>query len=199
MGANERKSDHAASHATSSNNEKEFSAKAIHSPDGIQIEDDSEGGVEGIDQLNLGVVLEDTLVDGGSVRVEGSLAGELLACIDDQGKCETLTNGTILPQRSVGAGDGFLLKFQGFTNHEDFILDLLLSFMDSTERFASIFNPATMLKIPSGRFGDEEDKTEDDGWYQHLEYDDHLPVPLAEFCDIFCASVVGPVSNEGPD
>lgn len=55
----------------------------------------------------------------------------------------------------------------------------LLGFTDFAKRSAGVVNPVTMLNIPSWRFGDEEDKTEDDNWNRHLEYDDHPPVPLA--------------------
>jgi len=84
--------EHACSHAKSPNDEEEFSAISIDSPDGVQCEEDTTSSVDGIDQVDSRGIFVNTLVDLRRVRVQSALAGQLLSTVDDEGDVETLSN-----------------------------------------------------------------------------------------------------------
>jgi hypothetical protein len=54
-----------------------------------------------------------------------------------------------------------------------------------------------MLNIPARGFWDEWKLSKDNDWNEHLEYDDHLPVPISEGSRVLATSIVDPVCNEG--
>jgi hypothetical protein len=89
---------HAKRHADAADDEEEAPAETVDGPGGVEREQDSEGGVESVDQGDGGGALEDFLVDLGGVAVERALAGDLLAGVDDKRKGKTLAHGRILPE-----------------------------------------------------------------------------------------------------
>jgi len=58
---------------------------------------------------------------------------------------------------------------------------------------------AALLHVPTGRFRDEEDLGQNDDRHHHLENDDHLPVPFAEFLGMLGGSEADPVGDERAD
>lgn len=56
-----------------------------------------------------------------------------------------------------------------------------------------------MLDVPSRTFGDGPELCQNEDGHQHLENDDHLPVPLAERFGVLGAGEVDPVGDEGAD
>lgn len=145
------------------------------------------------------VVREDLLVHNGGVGVERALAGDLLASIEDKSKQQTLANRAILPQCAVCAGNCFLLKFKRFSDHEDLVFNLLLGVTNATQAVAGLVKLVAVLDVPTRRLRDEEDLDDDDDRHQHLENNDHLPVPLAQSGGVLGAGVVYPISDKGAD
>lgn len=92
---------HAERHADTTDDEEEATAETVHSPGGVEREQDSESCVEGVDQCNSRGAFEDLLVDLGRVTVQGTLTSDLLAGVDDKCKGKTLAYGTILPEGRV--------------------------------------------------------------------------------------------------
>ena len=72
----------------------------------------------------------------------------------------------------------------------------MLGGTDATEGAAGLFVVAVLLNVPTGRLWDEENLGEDDDGYHHLENDDHLPVPLAEFLRVLGGTEGDPVCNK---
>lgn len=95
--------------------------------------------------------------------------------VDDKGEEKTLADGGILPEGGVGGGDGFLLELESLSDHQDFVLDVLLGVTDSAERFAGAVE-LVLFDVPTRSLWDEEDLGEDEDGDEHLEYDDHAPV-----------------------
>jgi hypothetical protein len=92
---------HAEGHTDATNDKEEATAEAVDSPSCVEREQDSEGGVESVDQCNSGRALEDFLVNLGRITVERALTSDLLAGVDDERKTETFAHGTILPEGRV--------------------------------------------------------------------------------------------------
>jgi hypothetical protein len=138
--------------------------------------------------------LEDLLVDLGGVAVEGALAGDLLAGVDDKRKAETLAHGRILPEGRVRRRDGFFLELDRLADHEEFVCNVLLGVAHAGKRLAGALQ-FSLLDVPAWGFGDERCLRDDEDGHEQLEYDDHLPVPLAEASaagDVFLATIVYP-------
>ena len=100
--------DHADAHADATDDEQELAAVAIDCPDCVQCEDDTKGGIEGIDQCNGGGRGEDFLVDLGAVGIQGALTGDLLSTVDHKGEQKALAYRAVFPESGVGGGDFFL-------------------------------------------------------------------------------------------
>lgn len=199
FGANGGDGEHAGCHADCAGNEQETTAKAISCPSGVEGEEDTAGGVEGVDEGDGVGVGEDLFVDNGRVGIEGSLAGDLLAGVDDEGDHETLADGLVLPQGRVGAGDCLGLELNGFADLEKLELNLLLGATDSTERPASVVLTTAVLHVPAGGLWAECHHPDDEERSEELKDDDSPPVPLTQVGLVLGACVVDPVGNEGTD
>ena len=195
MGDDRGDDEHADTHADGSGDEQELAAKAIDGPSGVESEQNTECSVEGVNESNGRGVGEDLLVDNGRVGVEGTLAGDLLTGVEDKGEQQTLAHGAILPEGRVGRGDGFLFELESFTDLEDFVLDFFFGVADLSETGAGLLDSAATLYVPTGSLWDEPDLGNNEDRHEDLEYDDHLPVPLAEGLDVLCASIVDPVAT----
>ena len=55
----------------------------IHDPSRVKREDDTQCTIQGIDELDGGVVLEDILIDDGTIIVERALTCQLLSDIEE--------------------------------------------------------------------------------------------------------------------
>ena len=71
--------DHACCHADGTNEEQEATAESVNRPGRVECENDAEGAVECIDELDGVVVSEHRLIDLCRIVVERALARELLA------------------------------------------------------------------------------------------------------------------------
>lgn len=94
--------DHAESHTDTTDDEQEAATKAVDSPGRVEGEEDTEGGVESVDEGDGRRGLEDFLVDLGGVAVERALTSDLLTGVDDKSEHQTLADGAILPESRVG-------------------------------------------------------------------------------------------------
>jgi hypothetical protein len=199
LGLNRGSDDHAKTHADTADNEQELATKTIDSPCSVEGEQDTECGVESVDQSDGVGSLEDLLVYNGRVRVKSTLSSDLLSSVDDHCDVHTLTNRLVLPERRVAAGNSLSLKLDGLTDDEDLIVDLLLCISNTGQGLLRSVVVLVLLDVPAWRFGDKEDLRQDDDGHQNLEYDNHLPVPLAELLRMLGAGVVDPVCDEGTD
>jgi len=129
--------------------------------------------------------------------IESSLSRELLAGIDDESNIKSLSNGRILEKSPIGARNNLLLILDSLTNGEKFVLDVLFVLPNSAQRSTCIIDPVSMLNIPTWGFWEEWKLSKDDDWDQHLEYNDHLPVPISELSRVLATSIVDPVCDEG--
>jgi hypothetical protein len=111
--------------------------------------------------------------------IESSLSRKLLAGIDDESNIKSLSNGRILEKGPIGARNNLLLILDSLTNGEKFVLDVLLVLANSAQRSTCIIDPVSMLNIPTWGFWEEWELSKDNDWDQHLEYNDHLPVPIS--------------------
>lgn len=182
--------EHADGHAGGADDEEPAAAEAVGGPHGVEGEEDAAGGVEGVDEVDGVVRGPDLLVDGGGVAVEGALAGELLADVEDEGEVEALADGGVLEEGGVAPADGLLLVLDGLADGEELLLDLLLGVADAHEGGAGGVDVALLLDVPAGALGLEGQGDDDDDGDEHLEDDDHLPVPLAERGAVLGAGVV---------
>jgi len=119
---------HAGSHTGSTDNEQELSSEAIDCPGGVESEEDAEGSVECVDQIDCIDVLKDFGVDGGRVAVQGSLTAELLSDVDHEREYESLSDTGVLEESQVSlprAGCSRFFESMSLANAQDFSLNLL--------------------------------------------------------------------------
>ena len=107
---------HANGHTDRTSDEKELASKAVNGPSSVEGEEDSESGIESINQSNLRSILEYFLVHDSAVCVKRSLAGDLLASVEDERKIQPLTDRLIFPESGVAAGDGFFLELDSLAD-----------------------------------------------------------------------------------
>jgi hypothetical protein len=140
--------DHAETHADTTDNQEELASEAINDPHRVQCENDTEGGVEGVDEGDRSGVGKHLLVDLRRVRVQGALSSDLLTGVDDERQSHTLAQGLVLPERTVVAGDGFLFVLESLTDPQDFLLNFLFSLTDSAQSRAGLLDVVTSLEEP---------------------------------------------------
>lgn len=92
---------HAHCHPQCSDDEEKLSSKSIDGPDSIEGEEDSEGGVQSINESNSACVWEDLLVNLSGVGVQSPLASELLSDIQYECEQETLSHRAVLPESRI--------------------------------------------------------------------------------------------------
>lgn len=141
----------------------------------------------------------DLLVDGSRVRVESTLAGELLADVEDESQNETLSNRLVLEQSRVSGADGLILIGDGLADGEELFFNLVIGISDSLQGSTRGFNVVVLLDVPSRRLGLEWEHDDYEYGNHDLKDDDHAPVPLAERFAIFSAGIVDPIGDKGTD
>lgn len=77
--ADKRDHEHGGGHAHGANEKEPSSSEAIGRPYGIEGEDDSKCGIEGVDEVDGVSVGPNLFVDGCAVGIEGALTSKLLA------------------------------------------------------------------------------------------------------------------------
>lgn len=207
--------DHADCHADGADEQEEAAAVAVDDPGCVEREEDSEGAVESIDELDRGVVGEDVLVDDGAVVVQRALAGELLA--DVQEDCEycdgsrvsfnfatfsgllQLTQSPpdrlILPKRRIARDVIVLLELDGTADIARLGLHAFVIVSDQLQGFDGFFD-TVLLDVPARAFGAEVDQRDDDQRREKLKNQRRAPVPVAEAVAVVGAGVVDPVGEE---
>lgn len=139
----------------------------------------------------------DLLVDGCRVRVESTLAGELLADVEDKGQNETLSNRLVLEQSRVSGADGLVLIFDGLADGQELFFNLLIGVSDSPQGSTRGFNVVVLLDVPSRRLGLEWQHDDDEDGNHDLKDDNHAPVPLTERLAVLSAGIVDPIGDKG--
>lgn len=83
---------HTQAHADRANDEHPASSESVNSPCRVQREEDAEGGIERVDEVDRTLGCPHLLVDLGRVCVERALAGKLLANVENESQVESLPN-----------------------------------------------------------------------------------------------------------
>ena len=187
---------HQACEGLTTNDEQELPAKTVNRPSSIQGEENAKRGVQSIDQGDLVRGLEHLLVDLRRICIQCALSGDLLSSIEYEREQETFAHGSILPESGVVARDGFLLVFEGFSNHEQLVLNFLLGVAYFSECSTSGINVVALLQIPSGRTWDGADHAEDCDRHHQLKHHHDSPVPFAQRGLVLGAGVVDPEADE---
>lgn len=185
---------HTSSHTEGTNDEEETTPKTVGSPCGIEGEDNTESGVQSVDESNRVGVCEDLLVYNGGVSDQRTLTSNLLSGIEDQSNEKTLANRLVLPKGGVGARDGLGLEVKSLTDLENLKIDLFGGDTDSGKSAASVLLTTAVLHVPTRRFRHECEHTEDEDGSQKLEDDHDPPVPVScQLSLVLLACVVDPL------
>lgn len=187
---------HANTHAQGADHEHPATAEAVDGPGSVESEQDTTGGVQGVDQVDSRGGFPHLFVDGAGVGVERALAGELLADVEGKGQVETLANGRVLEQRSVARADGLLLVLQGLADNSEFFFDHGLGLTDAAQGAAGALDVALLLDVPTRCLGHEGKQNNDNDRDEDLEDHNHAPVPLAQILAVQTAGIVDPVGDE---
>jgi len=89
--------EHANAHAYATNDEQELASESINSPGSVEREENTKGSIESVDQRDCVGAGKHLLVDDGAVRVECSLAGDLLATVDNHRNVHAFPDRLVLP------------------------------------------------------------------------------------------------------
>ena len=77
---------HTKCHADRTYEEEEPATETIYDPSCVKCEENAQRAIQGIDELDGGVVREDILINDGAVIVEGALTCQLLSDIEENGE-----------------------------------------------------------------------------------------------------------------